>query len=348
MPFKSQAQARLFFAKDKEKAREWADKTKGGIKDLPEKVDKKDKEKGDEEKGDEEKKASASFMVDSPEGKFFRDLAGRRSGNFHKQALVDMSKTTQVNTGISGAPTNASTPGAAASASSGDGNIFGTGKGKKSKMTLRREAETKKLAELLEGSGPGQSKTAAAQPSDWDAGAGLPTGFHRPASEQPEALEAGGERFHSSDTKNPSHGTGAGIRHGLTETGGMKLRPGAQGGKHASDMRYLGTRFNKTSASAERGGGEAGDSVGGTLDKGYESLKRGGRAVLRDGGGVIQSAAGSAPVMGLGALILGRMALGRMGGFALRRGARGLSRIVRGKKVTPPTISQKLMRYLKS
>jgi len=88
------------------------------------------------------------------------------------------------------------------------------------------------------------SKMSSASPSDWDADTSLPTGFHRPAKLQPEALEDGGERFHSTEdgTVIPSSNR---QRHGLVEGGSMSLRATSspQMGKHASVGRFLGTSY---------------------------------------------------------------------------------------------------------
>lgn len=92
--------------------------------------------------------------------------------------------------------------------------------------------------------------------SDWtnftddeDGPGPLPTGFHRPANTQPEALEAGGERFNDSQD---DAGTGGGIQQ--STAGDAKISPpangGAQMGKNASvtpaaPRRFLGTSFEK-------------------------------------------------------------------------------------------------------
>ena len=63
-----------------------------------------------------------------------------------------------------------------------------------------------------------------------------PDGIHRPAKTQPEELEPGATRFHSSDGDNG--GSGGGLRHGTNETGrGMHLPMGLGSnlGKHAEE-----------------------------------------------------------------------------------------------------------------
>lgn len=88
------------------------------------------------------------------------------------------------------------------------------------------------------------AKKSSASPTDWDPDIALPVGFHRPAHEQPEALEEGGERFHSTESNSvvPSSNR---QRHGLVEGGNMTLRATSspQMGKHASVARFLGTSF---------------------------------------------------------------------------------------------------------
>ena len=95
--------------------------------------------------------------------------------------------------------------------------------------------------------GTGAGKTAGASPTDWDADSGMATGFHRPAHEQPEALEAGAERFHSTESNSVVPASNR-QRHGLFEGGaGMTVRATSspQMGKHAGVTRFLGTSFEK-------------------------------------------------------------------------------------------------------
>jgi len=105
-------------------------------------------------------------------------------------------------------------------------------------------SKTVKGVSQMAGTGRGLPKHAGASPTDWDADTSLPTGFHRPAKEQPEALEGGGERFHSTEDGTvipPSNRQ----RHGLVEGGSMTLRATAspQMGKHASVSRFMGTSY---------------------------------------------------------------------------------------------------------
>jgi hypothetical protein len=194
-------------------------------------------------------------------------------------------------------------------------------------------------------------KVGAASPTDWDADASLATGFHRPANEQPEPLEAGGERFHSTEG-----GTVASSRnnrrHGLVEGGSMSMRSTAspQMGKHASVSRFLGTSFGieksaegvKTPSEAaarkieyipsyykqpsESGGGWLGNRAG-------EFKKSLGRAT--EGGGdfatkAVKSITQSAPASVLASLIALRLGVGGVRGIG-RLG----KRIVRGKPPVP-------------
>lgn len=101
---------------------------------------------------------------------------------------------------------------------------------------------------------------------------GAHTGFHRPAIDQPEALEAGGQRFHAE-----SEGTDSvlpGIVAPSITTGAIKA--GRYLGKQASDMRFLGTSFQKTSTEYRMP----------TADEAYDSLKRGAGSAADFGKGI--------------------------------------------------------------
>jgi hypothetical protein len=92
-------------------------------------------------------------------------------------------------------------------------------------------------------------------------------GFHRPAREQPEALEHGGERFHASDA---DYGTGAAGKHSVVDSHKTPARAGGPMGKHASTMtRFLGTSFEKSAVSLP-----SRRDVGETYDKARDAGER--------------------------------------------------------------------------
>jgi len=244
-------------------------------------------------------------------GRFFRDMSGRDDGSFHQKQAVDDAAAPDA----SPPPPQTGMGEAANNGEGTSGGMYGTGCGPK---------KPKKPA----------TKTAGATPNDWDADAGLPTGFHRAAQEQPEALESGGERFHSTEAQAPNFSAGGNQRHGVVEGGGVRtsaLTP-SQMGKHAAP-RYLGTVYGddveKTAATAEeytdrarayatQRGAEAKKSLGtfgrGLASKSDELVK-----------GITQSPTSTA----IAALIAGKMGLG-----ALKGVGRGAARMVGRRK--PP------------
>lgn len=254
-------------------------------------------------------------------GMFFRDLPGREGGNFYKAAMAQM-----------GGPFG-ETPRA--------GSLFGTGEGSEKKEEPPKEKKDEKPAAKEE-----EEKEAAAAPSDWDVGAAssLPTGYHRPSREQPEALEAGGERFHSTTEKGRGFSGVDGPVHGITEGGRLKSRAtqSPQMGKHASaDLRYMGTSINKSAANyqdvKDYVGARVSDAgVGGQklLAKGEEYAaagKEGAKKLLhkadkglKEG---LRTPGGAAAAAGIGGLIAAGL---------LRKGGRGAMRLFRGKQKPPP------------
>lgn len=176
----------------------------------------------------------------SAEARFFRDLPGRGEADFYKSA--DALYGTDPAAALSesaGGPSDVS-PGS---------SDMGTGKGLKKKPAP-------------------QEKTATPDPTYlWDEP--VADGFHRPAREQPEALEHGGERFHASDA---DYGTGAAGSHSVVDRPKPTPRAGGPMGKHAAAMpRFLGTSFEKSALSLP-----SGKDVGDTYDKARDA---GGRAL---------------------------------------------------------------------
>jgi hypothetical protein len=211
--------------------------------------------------------------------------------------------------------------------------MYGTGK-------PSSKSDASRLKALLAKAGPGSTrsavKVAAPAPSDWDSDASLPTGFHRPARSQPEALESGGERFFATDAKSADHGSGASRTHGLVEGGGMSVRATSthQMGKHASmratPHRFMGTSFSKEALDADAArnyAGERGEEFKDSLGKAYDTVKsHAGEGVKA----ITKSPWGAA----LATLVAGKVGLG-----ALKSGGRGLARLA-GRK---PKVQQGML-----
>ena len=238
-------------------------------------------------------------------GRFFRDLPGRDDATFHEKTAMDDAPTA---TPVVGSASNISPGGMVAGGEGVGGGMYGTGKPKKAAPT----------------------KTASKTPSDWDADSGLPTGFHRPAREQPEALESGGERFHSSEARAPNFGAES-SRHGLVEGGSMKMpaTAGSQMGKHAA-IRFLGTVYSeKTAASAEEYTSRAQNYAGARAGEAKKSLSTFGRGLAGKADEAVKGITQSPTTSAIAALVLGKMGLGAGKGVG-----RGASRMV-GRKPAP-------------
>lgn len=146
-----------------------------------------------------------------------------------------------------------------------------------------------------------QEKAAGVTPADWGLEEHLPSGRHRPASVQPEALEDGGERFHSEEAR---------ARNPQT--------------KVSSDLRFMGTSFNKRAASmdftpAEEYAGDTMDYLGDRADEAKRSLGRAGGQIMETADKGIRAAANNPLAAGIGALALGGLGV---------RGLRGAGRTV--------------------
>lgn len=223
-----------------------------------------------------------SFFADRHQpkaGRFFRDLPGREDGDFAKQSMLGGSQP--INIGATGAPM-----GGQGYRGAGMGDLYGTGKPKKK--------------------APTPEKIASRSPSDWDADASAPVGFHRPTRTQPEAQEAGGARFHSSKH---SQGTGDGIRHGVVEGGRFATRSGrTMMGKQAADVPDFGRHI-----------GQAGSSIGRAKDRMLKGTDEALQSVSSNPWASLAAAGG----------------LGLLGYGLLRRGGRSLAKAVKGIKKPP-------------
>ena len=347
----SEAQRRWAFGAEergelpKGKAMEWSKRVKG--KNLP-----------------EEKTAGEGLFFEKQSrpdaGRFFRDLPGRDEGDFMAKGATATSAAAPVTDmptkeqplGATGKPVG----GFGQSGEGMSGDLYGTGAGK-SAATLKREDETERLRDLLALAAGGTErkaaieKTSAKTPNEWEADSGLPIGFHRPAHPPEEGLdgvEAGGERFFSTDVKDPMYGTGTtGVPYGVNESY-MKVNPltGHQLGKHAAALppRFLGTPYGISkvakdiNSTAEEYAGKAGSWGGSTGSKLLSSAKKGwGQAAAKIDEG-IQNVAGDPTKAGIAALVGGVLAakgLGRLG--------RGGVRLLRGKPKQTAGLGQSLL-----
>jgi len=268
------------------------------------------------------------------EGRFFHELAGRDDGNFFEKGSMSSYSPGQTPSGggINVAPKMGTGDGKGGAPKPGTEklNIGATG-GPVGGMGERGEG----MSGGMYGTGDG-AKTAGKTPNEWDADSGLPTGFHRATYEQPEGLEAGGERFHDTETSNPSFGVGKSVRHGLTETGGSS-RPagyGHQVGKHASASppRFLGTSYGMSKVGAIKDYASKAEGYGGQLSsQGGDSLKELGRQAASTADKGLQAVTRSPIAMGVAALLAGKMGLRGLKGVG-----RGAKRLVRGKAKPRP------------
>lgn len=313
MPFKSKAQQRFMFATNPAKAKEWAKETPN-IKALPEK-----KHPSVNPSGRKLDKSASDGMFFQKRaqpregGHFFRDLPGRATGSFNKSANEMMGYDDQP-----AMPNMNMTPPPEPDPGEMGGGMYGTGEPPKEESKTQKE--TQRLLALLGTAGPGTTrsatKVASATPSDWENDASLPTGFHRPAKEQPESLETGGDRFFSTLAKSPESGSPPGIRHGVREGGSMQMgaTSSPQMGKHAG-VQFYGTSFDKLadgsdSSFTEEGAKRRFSEAGGTL----RTL---GQDITDKADEGIKTITKSPAAMGVAALL---------GGKLLMRGGRGLAR----------------------
>jgi hypothetical protein len=95
-------------------------------------------------------------------------------------------------------------------------------------------------------------------------------GYHRPAREQPEALEHGGERFHASDA---DYGTGTGLKQSVVDKPAVS-RHGQLGKQAAPVSRVGGTPLEKSALSLPTGK-DVGDAVDKAKDVGGRALEIG-------------------------------------------------------------------------
>lgn len=339
------------FATNPEKAKEWAGETKS-IKSLPEKKHPDMNPQGKKLSGIKTASADGMFFEKRSqprEGQFFRDMGGRDDGTFHEKSAM------------TNYPPGAIPKGGGINVSPAGAAMYGAGTGLGDSAPKPTETESVNAGAtgapiggsgqkgegmgggMYLGTGKGVKKVASRRPSDWDGDAGLPTGFHRPASEQPEALEAGGDRFHGSQNKGPEYGAGTGIRHGLVETGGLHMKGTSSGqmGKSASAPRFLGTSHNM-SKTAKSWGQERGEEFQGSVEKGVRGI---GEGVSEGVKSITKSPAASL----VAAVLLARMGV---------KGAKGAGRVAKagykrarfGKQVpeVPKTLTEKLMGGAKS
>jgi hypothetical protein len=378
MPFKSKAQQRWMFATNPDEARKWADETKNIKDLPEKKHPQKNRKRKKLPPMTTKNASDGMFFEKRSQprkGRFFRDMPGREGGDFHEKNAfssyapgeipsgggIDVgtssstarygagngkpAPTKDTNIGATGAPVG----GMGQKGEGMSGGMYGTGDGDKSEETKGRESDTDRLQDLLAAAAGGkerkaseeektEEKTAGKTPNDWDADSGLPTGFHRPAYEQPEALEAGGERFHTTTAKNPNYS------HGLVEGGKMTSRKGTghQMGKHASAAppvtRFMGTSFAIEKTAKMKYNPNYGDdgkstfSRGGLGERGRELKQSGGKAVdyvARKADEGVKAVTRSPAATALAALLLGRAGYGAL---------KGAGRLALGRRKPPPSM----------
>jgi hypothetical protein len=155
-------------------------------------------------------------------------------------------------------------------------------------------------------------KAAGATPNMWGSENLLSDGFHRPASEQPEALEDGGERFFDQSASTDNIGVGRLNRHDSISTATTDTH---QVGKHASVQtsvpRFLGTSYGieKQAASKED-----------VADNYKASLKRIGGNIKRSAGETVEKASKDPRAVAAATGLLGLLAF--KGGRGLLRGTK--------------------------
>lgn len=358
MPFKSEAQRRYMHAAHPEMAKRWEKETKA--KDLPEKIHPGESvprsEYAKRKKSKMTKKAHGMFFEKRAKprgGRFFNDLAGRSDGKFHEKTA--MSAYAQ-GTIPSGAGANVSPAGAG----SARPPMYGAGSGSfdPSRVTGADAASVGSPDGLknqmggglanpvgIYGTGKGREKKAYESPTTPESESGYPTGFHRPSHEQPEALETGVERFHSTHAKGPEYGAGTGpFKMSTTPQAYMRSNPGTGGqvGKHAMPM-YLGTSY-----ALEKDAASASDIASNVWDTGRKAGIQAWDTSKKALGDFGQRAAkkleekSKDPAYALGALGVGALGAGLLARGVGRAGFRGAKRLVRGKAVAPPTLTQRV------
>jgi hypothetical protein len=272
----------------------------------------------------------------SAKGRFFQDLEGRDDGMF-------MAKSAQM--GGLAAPANAPAQAARAQQAGAVQNMgapMGGGQGFSPGMTGG-----------LYGTGKGMKKKAGASPTDWNSDSSMPTGFHRPTHIQPESLEAGGERFHATESNSVVPEVDR-QRHSLVEGGRMSARPTSspQMGKQAFSIGeigdYAGRAANYVSDKAQEGASyikrnapdvasRAGDYAAARGREIGQSLKRvlpQAKEEASAGAGKIDETIRGLTTSPVGAAMLAAAGLGV--GMRGLRGIGGLgARLVRGKPKPP-------------
>lgn len=230
------------------------------------------------------------------------------------------------------------------------GGMYGTGE-PPSDATKKRDAESARLAELLAKASEGkerkasdseekekedkkeeasEEKTASLNPNDWDMGTDIPTGFHRPTSTQPEALETGGERFHSTTAKSPSHG--------VIEGGKLSLPKGAgsQMGKHASVSRFMGTSFALEKQAENPYEKDMGNYAKERFGEAKQSLRRAGHFVAQNADKGVKEITRNPAATALAALLIGHAGYGALKSV----GRSALRGVTHGAKPPPSLLHQ--------
>lgn len=205
----------------------------------------------------------------------------------------------------------------------------------------RAQAEGARFFRDLDGRADGQfCKAATRDPTSlWEEP--VADGFHRPAREQPEPIEHGGERFHASDA---DYGTGAGFMQGIVARTGNKPPASSRAKQAALNLGQAYDKAKGAGAEALSAGKELGGKV---LDRAaryggqaLDTLKGSGAGIGESVDEALDSASrrplGAAAMLG-GAGILGAKAVGG----AARGAARGVGRLLHGKPTPPRSLVER-------
>ena len=177
------------------------------------------------------------------------------------------------------------------------------------------QAKLQAMAGAAGPAGPGDQalqKKSSITPNVWGHENELPDGYHRPASEQPEALEDGGERFFDQSASVENMGVGRLNRHDSASSSATDTH---QIGKHASP-RFLGTSHGLVKQARSRED---------LADNYTESLKRLGSNAKESLKETATKASKDPRAVALGTGLLGLLAFkgGRGAVRGIRRGVHG-------------------------
>jgi hypothetical protein len=263
-------------------------------------------------------------------GRFFGELGGRDTGNFHKEA------NSAYGPGVGAAMSGQMGGSFGVGQSATGGGMYGTGDGDKKKKLPYKKPPADDDAQVAENSvnmEDGEKKAEVNEESHTP-------GQHRAAEDQPSSLESGGARF-----LQESHGAKP-VDDPLTSGLGKQRMK-----KSAQDLRFLGTGFAKkagpdlpgTVASDVRSTPGAakdwGGRVGRSAHQGAESVWRGAKDVVSKGADTVADS----KALSLTALLAGGLLAARGGG----RAAKAVMKMGRRKKSVPQGLLAKVRKKIK-